>query len=175
MKSDEPIQVFEPSKSGPLPRLGRSTTLALRAHSLFPADFLSAYIRGRLGLSREVTFSPGFRCVAGNLRCVGQAFLCDTFFVDYAPVHIGHGVGFSYRNMVITSTHVYGNMDRIEARPVIFEDHCWITSGCIILGGVTIGAHSVIGAGSVVTRSIPRAYSPPATPAARSGRSKGRA
>ena len=155
MKSDEPIQVFEPSKSGPLPRLGRSTTLALRAHSLFPADFLSAYIRGRLGLSREVTFSPGFRCVAGNLRCVGQAFLCDTFFVDYAPVHIGHGVGFSYRNMVITSTHVYGNMDRIEARPVIFEDHCWITSGCIILGGVTIGAHSVIGAGSVVTRSIP--------------------
>ena len=155
MPPDEPIHVFEPSQGTPLPRVGKSTTLAFRAHSLLPSALLETYIRRQLRLSREVAFSPGFRCVAGNLRCSGQAFLCDTFFVDYAPVHIGHGVGFSYRNMVITSTHVPGNMDRIEARPVIFEDHCWITSGCIILGGVTIGAHSVIGAGSVVTRSIP--------------------
>ncbi len=155
MNSDDPILVFEPSVSGPLPRIGKSTTLAFRAHALFPATFLTNYIRKQLNLSREVTFSPGFKCIVGNLRCSGAAFLCDTFFVDYAPVHIGHGVGFSYRNIVITSTHVPGHMDRIEARPVTFEDHCWITSNCTILGGVTIGAHSVIGAGSVVTRSIP--------------------
>lgn len=155
MPPDESIHVFEPSQGTPLPRVGKLTTLAFRAHSLLPFALLENYIRKQLRLSREVTFSPGFRCVAGNLRCEGQAFLCDTFFVDYAPVHIGHGVGFSYRNMVITTTHIPGNMDRIVARPVIFEDHCWITSGCIILGGVTIGAHSVIGAGSVVSRSIP--------------------
>ena len=168
MKSDEPIQVFEPSQGTPLPRVGKSTTLACRAHSLLPSALL--YIRRQLRLPREVAFSPCFRCVAGhlrrcvagnlrrcvagNLRCSGAAFLCDTFFVDYAPIHIGHGVGFSYRNIVITSTHIPGHMDRIEARPFIFKDHCWITSNCTILGGVTIGAHSVIGAGSVVTRSI---------------------
>ena len=31
----------------------------------------------------------------------------------------------------------------------------WVGGGAIILGGVTIGSRAVIGAGSVVTRSIP--------------------
>ena len=35
------------------------------------------------------------------------------------------------------------------------EDGVWIGGGAILLPGVTIGRNSVIGAGSVVTRSIP--------------------
>jgi len=39
--------------------------------------------------------------------------------------------------------------------PIIIEDHVWIGGDCTILPGVTIGRGSVIGAGSVVTKSIP--------------------
>ena len=39
--------------------------------------------------------------------------------------------------------------------PVVIEDHAWICSHVLILPGVRIGHHSVIGAGSVVTHSIP--------------------
>ena len=39
--------------------------------------------------------------------------------------------------------------------PIIIEDDVLIGAKCIILKGVTIGARSVIGAGSVVTKSIP--------------------
>lgn len=39
--------------------------------------------------------------------------------------------------------------------PVRIEDNVWIGGGAIILPGVTIGRDSTIGAGSVVTRSIP--------------------
>lgn len=39
--------------------------------------------------------------------------------------------------------------------PVIIEDDVFIGAQCLILKGVTIGAGSMIGAGSVVTRSIP--------------------
>ena len=41
------------------------------------------------------------------------------------------------------------------ALPVKIEDSVWIGGGAILLPGVTIGKNSVIGAGSVVTRSIP--------------------
>ncbi|MHC4323091.1 MAG: acyltransferase [Planctomycetota bacterium] len=42
-----------------------------------------------------------------------------------------------------------------DAGPIIIEDDVWIGINCIILGGVTIGKGSVVGAGSIVTKSIP--------------------
>ena len=42
-----------------------------------------------------------------------------------------------------------------EIRPVIIEDDVWIGARVIILPGVTIGTGSVIGAGAVISKSIP--------------------
>jgi len=42
-----------------------------------------------------------------------------------------------------------------KTAPVVIEDDVLVGTRCIILKGVTIGARSVIGAGSVVTKSIP--------------------
>jgi acetyltransferase-like isoleucine patch superfamily enzyme len=39
--------------------------------------------------------------------------------------------------------------------PVKIGDHVWIGSRVIILPGVSIGDHAAVGAGSVVTKSIP--------------------
>lgn len=43
----------------------------------------------------------------------------------------------------------------VQSASVTIEDDVWIGANCLILKGVTIGARSVIGAGSVVTKSIP--------------------
>jgi acetyltransferase-like isoleucine patch superfamily enzyme len=40
----------------------------------------------------------------------------------------------------------------------VIEDDVWIVANCVILPGVTIGRGAVIGAGDVVTKSVP-AYS----------------
>lgn len=40
-------------------------------------------------------------------------------------------------------------------RPVIIRENCWIGANCVINPGVQIGRHAVIGANSVVTKSIP--------------------
>ena len=43
----------------------------------------------------------------------------------------------------------------LDTRPIIIEDDAWIGMHCVVLRGVTIGTSAIIGAGSVVTRSIP--------------------
>lgn len=40
-------------------------------------------------------------------------------------------------------------------RPIVIEDDVLIGAYAIVLKGVTIGARSVIGAGSVVTKDVP--------------------
>ena len=42
-----------------------------------------------------------------------------------------------------------------KSPPIVIEDDVWVGAHSIILKGVTIGARSIIGAGSVVTKSIP--------------------
>lgn len=44
---------------------------------------------------------------------------------------------------------------KIKSKPIVIEDHVFIGARSIILKGVTIGRCSIIGAGSVVTNSIP--------------------
>lgn len=42
-----------------------------------------------------------------------------------------------------------------ESKPIVIEDNVWIGARVIVLGGVTIGEGSCIGAGSVVAQDIP--------------------
>ena len=39
-------------------------------------------------------------------------------------------------------------------KPIIVEDDCWIGANAVITAGVTIGRHSVVAGGSVVTRDV---------------------
>ena len=41
------------------------------------------------------------------------------------------------------------------AKPITIENNVWVGGSVVICPGVTIGARSVIGAGSVVTKNVP--------------------
>lgn len=43
----------------------------------------------------------------------------------------------------------------VKSAPVIIEDCVWLGRGCMILKGVTIGRGSIVGAGAIVTKSVP--------------------
>lgn len=42
-----------------------------------------------------------------------------------------------------------------ESAPIVVEDNVWLGNRVIVLGGVTIGVGSAVGAGSVVTHDLP--------------------
>ena len=41
------------------------------------------------------------------------------------------------------------------AKPIVIEDNVWLGGGAILLPGVTIGRNAVVGAGAVVSHSVP--------------------
>ena len=43
----------------------------------------------------------------------------------------------------------------VSTKPVVIEDDIWIGANAVILPGVTIGHHTVVAAGAVVTKDVP--------------------
>jgi len=77
-----------------------------------------------------------------------------------STVTIGSGVDIAPRVTIITGTHdIDMQGDRSAgtgySRDIVVEDGVWIGAGVTVIGGVTIGRKSIIGAGSVVTKSVP--------------------
>ena len=137
-----------------LPRKSPLLQLLLR-NTVFMASPLGKYlIKAYAPGLREFSYIPGFSMLYGNI--IGNKVgLCDVFCADYAPIVLGQNVGFSFRNILLTSWHDEVNFSIVRARPIIIRDNVWVTSNCTILGGVEIGENSIIAAGSVVTKSIP--------------------
>ena len=117
--------------------------------------FVAKWIKKELHLPETVLFNQGFYASAPNIEVGEYTGLGDTFILAFAPVKIGKKCSFSYKNMIITSTHDYSDFSTVIAKPVVIGDNVWITSNVTILPGVTIGSNTVIGAGSVVTKDIP--------------------
>lgn len=75
-----------------------------------------------------------------------------------ASVVIGDDTLIAAGTRIITSTHDYTNhpvwKERVD-KPVKIGRNVWIGANAIILPGIKIGDHAVIGAGSVVTKHVP--------------------
>lgn len=97
---------------------------------------------------------------------IGRDSLVGEFCVIRGPggVSIGDRVYLSPSVHIYSSDHVFSDPDAcfidqgVIARGVCIEDECWIGAMTVILDGVTIGRHSVVAAGSVVSKDVP-AYS----------------
>lgn len=81
--------------------------------------------------------------------------------VIIGPVTIGNNVILAQNIVMSGLNHVYEDVKiPISEQPVTtatitVEDDCWIGANAVLTAGVTIGKHSVIAGGAVVTKNIP--------------------
>lgn len=100
-------------------------------------------------------------CTYGYNTTVGDNFFLNTNckLMDSGKITIGNNVFIAPNVCIITEEHAMEVEQRLQGleytHPVNINDNVWICAGVIVLPGVTIGANSVIGAGSVVTKDIP--------------------
>ena len=163
--SDKEIQNFIHTAR----RLTRSYNLIPSTDSIKRNELLTELF-GQIGAN--VNIDTPFHCDYGRHIFIGNNVIINIncTFVDCNKIEIGNNVLIASNVQIYTATHSTDTNERLVANwnpnselpyfrayalPVKIEDNVWIGGGVIILPGVTIGKNSVIGAGSVVTKSIP--------------------
>ena len=115
-------------------------------------------------------FSLGKYSVIEDFSCLNNA-VGNLIIGDYTriglgctligPATIGNHVHLAQHVTVSGLNHNFEQVDKyideqgVNTSLIIIEDDVWIGANAVILPGTTIGQHSVVAAGSVVSRSIP--------------------
>ncbi|WP_035847143.1 sugar O-acetyltransferase [Kitasatospora azatica] len=112
-------------------------------------------------LGEDVRIRAPFRCDYGYRISIGARTFVNfgAVFLDAAPIVIGADVQIGPNVQLLTPTHELDPERRRagweRALPVTIGDNVWLGGGVIVCPGVTIGADTVVGAGSVVTKDLP--------------------
>ena len=97
------------------------------------------------------------------IRSGAELTLGDNVFLNHGvhlsaskKIIIGNNVNIAEDCLIIDNDfHMVGSSE-IKMEPITIGNNVWISSRVIILKGVSIGDNAVIGAGSVVTKSVPK-------------------
>lgn len=126
-----------------------------------PVDLKREVLAELFGAATDAWIEPPFYCDYGyNIR-LGEGFYANHNLVvlDCAEVVIGAHVYVGPNVVIATAGHPVDPVVRTSgleyAKPIRIGDNVWIGANVSVLPGVEIGANTTIGAGSVVTRSIP--------------------
>lgn len=123
-------------------RLGQ--LLGINSHVSWPVHFST-----QVNYPRRV--SLGYATYPGDSRnCYISAFN-GIEIGDFT--NLGPGVG-----LISANHNPYDNMKWDEAPPLRLGKFCWIGMHAVILPGVELGDFTIVGAGSVVTKSFPDGF-----------------
>lgn len=114
-----------------------------------------------IGMPQPCTFFVDKGCI---LKIGNNVGISQSALIAHANLTIGDNVKIGGGTCVYTSdfhsldSQIRASKEDIKYRKcaaVVIKNNVFIGARCIILKGVTIGENSIIGAGSVVTKSIP--------------------
>lgn len=100
----------------------------------------------RVACPENVEFDPddlnNFHSIGIYIQAIGKVTIGK-------GTYIGPNVG------IITANHDLQDLDKhMEPKPVVLGEKCWIGMNSVVLPGVVLGPRTIVGAGSVVTKSF---------------------
>lgn len=95
----------------------------------------------------NIEFDPDDMRSMQNMGCYFQAI--------NAKLKLGKGIKIAPNCGFITTNHDFQNLDQsAQGKEIIIGNNCWIGMNSVILPGVKLANHIIVGAGSVVTKSF---------------------
>lgn len=114
-----------------------------------------------VSIGNHVAFHNGvFLSPCGEWITIGDHCHFAPYGVLYGPLTIGNHVAVAAHVVFASVGHGYDRIDipmvqqKTQKKEIVIEDDVWIGANAVIIGGVTIGAHSIVGAGAVVTHDV---------------------
>jgi maltose O-acetyltransferase len=143
---------------------GRAAALLHQFNTSDPSDAdrrleLLRDLLGSLGEGAQI-LTP-LHCDYGYQVHIGAGTFvnCGAVFLDVATITLSDHVQVGPNVQFLTPTHPLEpglrRTGRESARPITVASNVWLGGGAVILPGVSIAENTVVGAGSVVTRSLP--------------------
>ncbi len=113
-------------------------------HIPFPVSFRSQFMNWE-----NIVFDPDSLGIFQNNGNYFQA-------AADAHIYIGRGTYIASNVGIITANHDLNDLSKAApGKDVRIGENCWIGMNSMILPGVELGPHTIVGAGSVVTKSFP--------------------
>lgn len=106
-----------------------------------------------INVGKDCDFSPSIK--VGDRSSLGDRCIIQNGVSIGNDVMMGPDVKIYTRNHVVNNIHIPMQAQGTSFKPVTIGNDVWIACNVVILPGVTIGSHSVIGAGAIVTRNVP--------------------
>ncbi|MFB2555280.1 acetyltransferase [Herbiconiux liangxiaofengii] len=107
-------------------------------------------------IGHDVVFRPRTRVKfpwklhIGDRSWIGEG----VWFHNQDHIRIGSDVVVSQETMLTTGSHAHRRDMALITKPITIEDGAWVTSRCMVLGGVTIGRSALVGPMTVVSRDV---------------------
>ena len=107
------------------------------------------------------SIEDNFHCDLGYNIHVGDEFYAgyNCVILDMGEVRIGDNCMLGPNVGIYTAGHSIEPLDRNKSGytiPIKIGNDVWVGGNCVILAGVTIGDNSVVAAGSIVTKDVPK-------------------